>query len=74
MYSPFPIEEEIEPSDKLDNGSGLIGHRTLLLCFQDLPTSKEITVHVWHVSRAKNSPLSTLVKESLPFSISLWQL
>ena len=37
-------KERIELSDKLDNGSGLVGHSVFVLCFQHLPTLKEITV------------------------------
>lgn len=46
MYPHFLKRKEgIELSDKLDNGSGLVGHSVFLLCFQHLPTAKEITVH-----------------------------
>lgn len=45
MYSPFPIEEGNDRiHDKLDNGSGLVGHSVFLLYFQYLRTVKEITV------------------------------
>ena len=47
IYVPsFPKEEgRIELSDKLDNGSGLVGHSVFPLCFQHLPTTKEILGH-----------------------------
>lgn len=45
MYPHFLKRKEgIDPSDKLDNESGLVGHGVLPLC-SHLPTVKEITVH-----------------------------
>lgn len=36
-------KERIELGDKLDNGRELVGHSVFLLCFQHLPTTREIT-------------------------------
>lgn len=37
-------KEELELSDKLDNGCGVVGHSVFLLRFQHLPTALETTV------------------------------